>query len=104
MRQGWTPVYDQSASIILAGGIQAVIAESFDVLFSRHAVNRGLLLVSCSTAGIETGDELQVDVESGLVRCVARGLEQPCRAPKPRVLEWLAEGGAIEYLRKHGHL
>ena len=99
---GALSMYDQSAAIVKAGGIAAVIARSFDDLFVRHAVNRGLLLIGCDTASIATGDELGLDIEAALVHCKAKRMTLPCRVPHPAVLAWHAEGGVISYLQRHG--
>lgn len=93
--------YDQSAEIVKASGIAAVLAASFDDHFFRHAVNRGLLLVRCDTGAIRTGDDLEVDLAQGHVR-VSGGATIPCEPPHPLVGAWQAEGGVIEFLRRHG--
>lgn len=99
---GMLSMYDQSAAIVRAAGIAAILAKSFDNLFARHAVNRGLVLVTCDTDGIETGDELHVDVEKAEVRCPFKGLCITSHVPHPVIRNWLSHGGVIEHLRAGG--
>lgn len=99
---GTLSMYDQSAAIVLAGGIAAVLAKSFDILFARHAINRGLLIIECDTEPFVTGDELALDLDQALVWRPADGLTVPCRVPQPTVRRWLAEGGVMGQLQRHG--
>ncbi len=78
------------------------MAISFDDLFVRHAVNRGLLLITCDTAKIQTSDKLTIDLEDATVKCHEKNLSLPCRVPGRTVQTWLKDGGVIEYLRLHG--
>jgi len=52
----------------------------------------------------ETGDLIEVDVSSGVVRNLTKGVEERV-APYPReILEIIASGGIIEYIKRHGSL
>ena len=52
---------------IKAAGVSCVIAETFARIFYRNAINIGLPIIECAEAsrGIEDGDEVEVDFDSG---------------------------------------
>ena len=50
-----------AATVILAAGIKAVIAQSFARTFYRNAVNNGLLPIECDTSAIGEGDAISVE-------------------------------------------
>ena len=54
---------------IKAAGISCVIAETFARIFYRNAINIGLPIIECPQAakGIEAGDEVEVDFDSGVI-------------------------------------
>jgi 3-isopropylmalate dehydratase small subunit len=51
-------------------GISAIIAESFGAIYERNAINAGLPILTgdLSGAGIDNGDEITVDFESGEIK------------------------------------
>ncbi len=52
---------------IKASGIKAVIAPSFARIFYRNAINIGLPILIAPTRTIKDGDELDVDLKTGLI-------------------------------------
>ena len=54
---------------IKAAGVSCVIAETFARIFYRNAINIGLPIIECPEAslGIESGDEVEVDFDSGMI-------------------------------------
>ena len=60
---------------IKASGISCVIAETFARIFYRNAINIGLPIVECPEAakGIEVGDEVEVDFDSGVITNKTKG-------------------------------
>ena len=88
--------------VIKLAGLSAVLAKGFARIFFRNAINVGLPVVECDTGGIQEGDQLEVDLTSGLVRNITRGTEVTV-APLPAVmLELLSDGGLSEHFKKHG--
>ena len=78
------------------------MAKSFARIFFRNAINTGLPVVECDTERIEDGDELEVDLERGIVKNLTKGTEIPVR-PLPKVmLRILQDGGLVEHIKKHG--
>ena len=86
---------------IKASGISAVIAESFARIFFRNSINTGLPLLESEAAarGIDAGDEVTVDIESGLIHNNTK-YEQYQAKPYPEFMAGIiAAGGLIEYTR-----
>ena len=55
---------------IKVSGVSCVIAESFARIFYRNAINIGLPIITSpeAAADIQAGDELEVDVEQGIIK------------------------------------
>lgn len=83
-------------------GIQLVVADSVARYFFRNAINNGLPVIVCSgiSQRVETGDDLTVDLRSGMIRNVRKGTSTQGVALSQAVLGILAEGGAIPYTKK----
>jgi len=93
---------EHAPTIIKMAGLSAVLAKSFARIFFRNSINVGLPLVICDTDQIEEGDELEVDLEGGVVRNKSRGLEIPT-SPLPTVMvRILDDGGLMPHIQKHG--
>ncbi len=62
---------------IKASGISCVIAETFARIFYRNAINIGLPIIECKEAasGIEEGDQIEVDYDSGIIKNITKGTE-----------------------------
>ena len=60
---------------IKAAGVSCVIAETFARIFYRNAINIGLPIIECpeAAAGIEAGDEVEVDFDSGVITNKTKG-------------------------------
>ncbi len=60
-----------------AAGVSCVIAETFARIFYRNAINIGLPIIECVEAarGIEAGDEVEVDFDSGMIYNRTKGTE-----------------------------
>jgi len=93
---------EQAPLALKEAGVGAVLAKSFARIFFRNAINTGLPAVECDTEEIEGGDELEVDLERGVVRNLTKGKDIPIR-PLPKVmLRILRDGGLVEHIKKHG--
>ena len=53
-----------AATVILAAGFTAVVAETFARAFYRNAVNNGLMPLAAPTAGFLEGDRIVIDLEA----------------------------------------
>lgn len=94
---------EHAARIIKIAGISCVIAKSFARIFYRNAISVGLPLVELKeTDEINQGDELEVDLERGVVRNLTTGREYRFTPIPKFLLEILKEDGIVNYLKKHG--
>lgn len=59
----------QAVDCFVALGIQAIVARSFGAIYERNAINVGLPIVVCDliSAGVKTGEEITIDLRSGLI-------------------------------------
>jgi 3-isopropylmalate/(R)-2-methylmalate dehydratase small subunit len=87
---------------IKAAGIQAVIAKSFARIFYRNSFNIGLPIFESAGAseGIQEGDTVEIDADTGIIRNTASGEEYPAKPIPPFMQELIAAGGLIEWTKK----
>ncbi len=90
----------EHAPLALKGAeIGAIIAESFARIFYRNAINLGLPIIESPEAAreIEEGDEVEIDLEKGIIRDLTKGKEYTFK-PLPESLQKVFEaGGLMEY-------
>jgi len=86
---------------IKASGVACVVAGSFARIFFRNAINIGLPILTCEevVAGTESGDTLEIDLETGRIRNVTRGTVYRAQPYPQFMLELIAAGGLIEHTR-----
>ena len=92
----------EHAPIAIKGcGISAVIAESFARIFYRNATNVGVPLLEAPGIAqvIEDGEEIEVDMERGIIISES-GKEYEFKKLPPFMLEILESGGLINYLKE----
>ncbi len=84
-----------------AAGISCIIARSFARIFFRNAINIGLPILECDEAEgkIDSGDTLEVELGSGEIRNLTRGISFRAKPYPDFMLELIASGGLIEYTR-----
>ena len=84
---------------ISAIGIPLIIAKSFARIFYRNAFNKGLALLEADIFDIiEQGEEVEVDVTTGVIKSGDR--EVKAKPIPPFMVELINEGGLINHLRK----
>lgn len=87
---------------IKAAGVSCVIAETFARIFYRNAINIGLPIIECPAAakGIEAGDEVEVDFDTGVITNVTKGTTFQGQ-PFPEFMQKLiAAGGLVNYTNR----
>lgn len=92
---------EQAATCLAYFGVSAVIAVSFARIFYRNAINVGLpvLISPDSVTGINHGDMLTVDLAAGIVQNTDTTTELQATKIPPFILQIIADGGLIPYLR-----
>lgn len=85
---------------IKASGISCVIAETFARIFYRNAINIGLPIIECPDAskGIEEGDEVEVDFDSGVITNKTKGISFQGQAFPEFMQKSIASEGLIPYI------
>lgn len=95
---------EQAPLVIKQAGIQAVLSSQFARIFFRNSFNIGLLLIETDTSKIDEGDQLQIDLDKGLVKNLTKGIVLEIK-PLPKFMQdLLTEGGIINYYKKFGEL
>lgn len=93
---------EHAPTIIKLAGVSAVLAKSFARIFYRNAINVGLPLLECDTDKINQEDELAVDLSSGTVKNVTKGIELKSHPLPKAMLNILNDGGLVAHIEKHG--
>jgi 3-isopropylmalate/(R)-2-methylmalate dehydratase small subunit len=87
---------------LIGAGIKAVFATSFARLQFRNAINYGMPFITAKdmNLGCETGDELEYDLETGIIKNESKGTSFESVPVAPFVAEVSAEGGLMNFIRK----
>lgn len=85
---------------IKASGISCVIAETFARIFYRNAINIGLPIIECKEAvdGIEEGDQIEVDYDSGIIKNITKGTEFKGQSFPEFMQKIILNEGLINYI------
>lgn len=93
----------EHAVLALKGaGISLVIAKSFARIFYRNAFNSGLPLLECAEAEkeIQAGDELEVELEKGMIVDLTTNKHYQASPVPEFMLRLLYDGGMVGHLEK----
>jgi 3-isopropylmalate/(R)-2-methylmalate dehydratase small subunit len=83
-------------------GVPVVVAKSFARIFFRNAINIGLPIAEAPEAvdEINHGDELEADLESGIIRNLTTGKEYKATKFPEELQAILRAGGLMEYAKE----
>lgn len=86
---------------LMGAGIRAVFADSFSRLQFRNAINYGLPFITCKDIanGCVSGDELEWDQESGIIKNLRSGQSFASVPVAPFVSEVAKAGGLMEFVK-----
>ena len=86
---------------IKASGISCVIAANFARIFYRNAINIGLAILECpaASAGIDDGDEVSVDFDTGVITNVTKGETYQAEPFPLFIKDMIAKGGLMASLK-----
>ena len=93
---------EHAPQIIKIKGVSAVLAKSVARIFFRNAINIGLPAIQFDTDGIDEGDELEIDLESGVVLNRTKDTKVSFKPLPDVMVKLLEDGGLIEHVKKHG--
>jgi len=86
---------------IKAAGVGAVLAKDFARIFYRNSFNMGLPIYEVAeTDKIDTGDELQIDTDTGVVTNLTKNETYNFKPIPPFMQELIEAGGLIPYAQK----
>lgn len=87
---------------IKAAGVSCVIASTFARIFYRNSINIGLPILECEAAvkGIDAGDKVEVDFNSGVITNVTKGETYQAEAFPPFMQEIIQADGLVNYIKK----
>ena len=95
---------EQAPLVIKESGVIAVLAKSFARIFYRNGLNIGLPLIETDTDMIAENDELDLDLDKGILTDLTKGIGLKVR-PLPKFMqELLSEGGIVNYFKSHARL
>jgi len=93
---------EHAAQVIKIAGAGAILAKSFARIFFRNAINVGTPAIACDTSKICEGDELEIDLQKGVVKDLTKKFEVKF-SPLPKIMTHiLRAGGLVGYIRKYG--
>ena len=86
---------------IKASGISCVIAKNFARIFYRNSINIGLAILECPAAseGIDAGDEVQVDFDTGIITNVTKGETYQAEPFPPFIRDMIDKGGLMASIK-----
>ncbi len=87
---------------IRGAGVAAVIADSFARIYFRNSINLAFPALQSPAAAeaIKTGDELEIDLEEGLIRNFTQGDEYRAEPYPPFMNELIKMGGLVPWVRR----
>ena len=88
--------------IMKIAGVGAVLAKSFARIFYRNAINIGLLAIECDTDAIDDGDELELDIEKGVITDLTNGAIIQIEPLPADMTKLLQDGVLVEHMKKNG--
>ena len=93
---------EQAPLVIKHANISCVLAASFARIFFRNAINIGLPVIECDTSKIDAADELEVNLEQGIVKNKTKNIIIPIKPLPGVMIKILKDGGLIKHFQKHG--
>ncbi len=88
--------------IIKLNGVGAIMAKSVARIFFRNAINLGLPVIIVDTDNIDDGDEIEIDLEAGIVKDLTKNFELKFKPLPEAMLKILRDGGLVAHVKKHG--
>lgn len=92
---------EQAVLCLRYAGVKAIVAGSFARIFFRNAINQGMPAIECPEAhdAFETGDEVELDLEGGVLRNLTQGTEVSFLPIPPFMMKIIDDGGLVPHLK-----
>ena len=90
--------------VIKIAGVNAILAKSFARIFYRNSMNIGLPAIICDTDQINEGDELELNLQNGIILDKTNGRKIMFKPPPEAMTKILNEGGLVPFIKKYGDL
>ncbi|HYF82432.1 MAG TPA: 3-isopropylmalate dehydratase small subunit [Clostridia bacterium] len=94
---------EQAAMTLKYAEVGAIIADSISRAFYRNCVNNGLPVLAMEgiSEKVNEGDELEVDLEQGIIVNHTTGTQWKTKPAPKLILDIISMGGAIAYYKKN---
>ena len=81
-------------------GVSCVIANSFARIFYRNSINIGFPILECpeAVAGIDEGDKVEVEFETGVIKNLTKGTSFQAQAFPPFLQKMIEANGLVNYV------
>lgn len=88
--------------IMKIAGVNAVLCKSVARIFFRNSINVGMPIITCDTSKINEGDELDVNLNLGIVKDLTNGAILHFE-PLPKIMTDILDAGGLEkYIMTNG--
>jgi len=92
---------EQAATCLKESGVSVIVAKSFARIFYRNAINGGIAAVTSSDVDVvEHGDEVRVDIASGTLEDVTKGVTIRFNPVPSFMMSILEDGGLVPHVKK----
>lgn len=92
---------EQAPLVIKESGIVCVVAKSFARIFYRNSFNIGVALIEADTSGIESSDELEIDLGQDTLTDITKNMTLRIK-PLPVIMrKLLKDGGLVKHFKKY---
>ncbi|MGC9781694.1 MAG: 3-isopropylmalate dehydratase [Candidatus Heimdallarchaeota archaeon] len=93
----------QAVDCFTALGVQALIAKSYGAIYKRNAINAGMPLLLAdiidSTSDIISGDEIEVNLETGLIKNITKKKDYQAKGMSKVQMDIYLVGNLFDYAK-----
>jgi 3-isopropylmalate/(R)-2-methylmalate dehydratase small subunit len=106
---GWGHGHDHAVFALKATGISAILCDTTGANFKRNCINHGLPLIEISGifSKVRTGDELEIDLNTGVFRNLSNNIVEQFLTYPEFILEILDAGDIYKKMQmdlENGHI
>jgi len=93
---------EQAAQYLKNLGLAAVVAESFGRIYFRNSIAIAFPNLACPRVSdaFEDGDEIEIELETAIIRNLSKGKELQGQPYTPEMLEIVEKGGLMALLKE----